>query len=118
MQEQNTVNLSALSDLCTPWCVHVAVTLRIADHIASGMSGVDELAAAAWVDPNIITKKETRYLDVDLARGANYGNTLSWSDNDKPKLDLRPIEIQVDLDKEKFYRMFVELMKSETPKKP
>ena len=78
----------------------------------------DELAAAAWVDPSIITKTETRYLDVDLPRGANYGNTLSWGDNDKPKLDLRPIEIQVDLDREKFYRKFVDLMKAETPKKP
>src|SRR3989442_1069330 len=29
-------DLWALSDLCTPWCVHVAATLRIADHIAAG----------------------------------------------------------------------------------
>jgi hypothetical protein len=29
--------LSALTDLCTPWCIHVVATLRIADHIAAGI---------------------------------------------------------------------------------
>src|ERR1035438_7840075 len=33
----------------------------------------DELAAAAWIDPTIITKTETRYMSVDLDRGAGYG---------------------------------------------
>ncbi len=47
MQEQETVNLFELSDLCTPWCVHVVATLRIADHIAAGAAGLNELAAAA-----------------------------------------------------------------------
>ena len=35
----------------------------------------DELAAAAWVDPSVITKEETLYLDVDTTRGTNYGDT-------------------------------------------
>lgn len=77
----------------------------------------DELAAAAWLDPSIITKNETRYMDVDLDRGADYGNTLTWSDHDKPKVDVKPVEIQVDLNSEKFYKMFVELLTAETPKK-
>ncbi|MFY9561338.1 MAG: nucleoside hydrolase [Terriglobales bacterium] len=76
----------------------------------------DELAAAAWLDPSLITKKETRYMDVDLDRGANYGNILTWTDKDKPKLEIRPVEIQVDLDTERFYRMFVDLLKAETPR--
>lgn len=70
----------------------------------------DELAAAAWIDPGIITKRETRYMGVDLDRGAGYGNTLTWSENDKPKLTRPSVEIQVDLDAEKFYRMFITLM--------
>ncbi len=44
---QKTVNLNALSDLCTPWCVHVVATLRIADHLAAGMDEINALAAAA-----------------------------------------------------------------------
>ena len=38
----------------------------------------DELAAAAWIDPTLITKSETRYMALDLDRGAGYGNTLTW----------------------------------------
>jgi purine nucleosidase len=75
----------------------------------------DELAAAAWIDPTLITKRETRYMDVDIDRGAGYGNTLTWTENDKPKFSAQPVEIQVDLDTEKFYRMFVSLMSASTP---
>jgi len=77
----------------------------------------DELAAAAWLDPSVITKKETRYMDVDLDRGAGYGNILTWTDLDKPRVEVQPVEIQVDLDSEKFYKMFVELLSAATPKK-
>jgi len=76
----------------------------------------DELAAAAWLDPTLITKKETRFLDVDLGRGAGYGNMLTWTDRDKPKVDVQPAEIQVDLDTERFYKMFVDLLTAPTPK--
>ena len=76
----------------------------------------DELAAAAWLDPSIITKKETRYMDIDLDYGANYGNILTWNEQDKPKLDLQQVEIQDDLDTEKFYKMFVDLLSAPTPK--
>jgi len=75
----------------------------------------DELAAAAWIDPTLITKRETRFMQVDLDRGAGYGNTLTWTEQDKPKLAAPPVEIQVDLDLERFYRMFVSLMTAPTP---
>jgi purine nucleosidase len=70
----------------------------------------DELAAEAWLDPTIITQRETRYMDVDIDHGAAYGNTLTWTDRDKPAVQLQPVEIQVDLDKEKLYKMFIGLM--------
>lgn len=76
----------------------------------------DELAAAAWLDPSIITKKETLFLDVDLDRGAGYGNTLSWSSHDKPKNEVQPAEVQDDLDLDKFYKLFVDLLSAPTPK--
>jgi len=75
----------------------------------------DELAAAAWINPTLITKRETRYMDVDLEQGAGYGNTLTWTEKDKPKLARQPVEIQVDLDTQKFYQMFVSLMTAPTP---
>jgi SAM-dependent methyltransferase len=47
MPKQEAVNLWELSDLCTPWCVHVVATLRIADHIVAGVDEINALAAAA-----------------------------------------------------------------------
>jgi purine nucleosidase len=76
----------------------------------------DELAALAWLDPSLITAKETRYLDLDLNHGAGYGNTLSWTEHDKPTIAGRPIELQTDLDTERFYKMFVDLLTAPTPR--
>lgn len=35
-----------LGDLCTPWCVHVVATLRIAEHLRAGRSNISDLAQA------------------------------------------------------------------------
>jgi purine nucleosidase len=77
----------------------------------------DELASVAWLDPSIITKKETLYMDVDLDRGAGYGDTLTWTELNKPKLVTQPVEVQDDLDLEKFYKLFVSLLSAQTPTK-
>lgn len=76
----------------------------------------DELAAAAWIDPSIITKSQTRYMSVDLDRGAGYGNTLTWAADDQSHPATQRVEIQFDLDTERFYRMFVALVTAPTPK--
>jgi purine nucleosidase len=75
----------------------------------------DELAAAAWIRPSLITQRENRYISVNLGRGAGYGDTLTWTEKDKTKLGVQPVEIQVDLDTQSFYRMFVSLMSSAIP---
>jgi inosine-uridine nucleoside N-ribohydrolase len=75
----------------------------------------DELAAAAWLDPSVITRQETRYLSVDIGHGAGYGNTISWTARDKPKTAGPPVAIQMELDKQKFYDMFVKLMSAKIP---
>lgn len=54
MTDDQPVNLEALSDLCTPWCIHVVATLRIADHIDAGISEIHDLAAAAGCDPDVL----------------------------------------------------------------
>jgi purine nucleosidase len=75
----------------------------------------DELAAAAWLDPTLITRKITRYMSVDIDHGAAYGNTLTWTEKDNPGLGAQLVEIQEDLDLARFNKMFVELMKAPTP---
>src|ERR1700759_3055144 len=41
------VDLEQMLDLATPWCLRVAATLRIPEHIAAGHAGLADLAAAA-----------------------------------------------------------------------
>ncbi|MGH9312181.1 MAG: methyltransferase family protein, partial [Vicinamibacterales bacterium] len=50
------VSIWALSDLCTPWCVHVVATLRVADHIAAGKTRIEELAPAAGADADSLQR--------------------------------------------------------------
>jgi SAM-dependent methyltransferase len=44
------MNLWELSDLSTPWCIHVASTLRVADHLVAGHTEIKDLASAAGAD--------------------------------------------------------------------
>jgi hypothetical protein len=44
------MDFEELSDLCTPWCVHVVATLRIADHIVAGTTHIDDLTVASGAD--------------------------------------------------------------------
>src|SRR5207248_8541499 len=46
MPQPDPPNVWALSDLSTPWCVHVAATLQVAEKIAAGLAGISEIAAA------------------------------------------------------------------------
>ena len=75
----------------------------------------DELAAAAWIDPSIITRSESRYMGVNLDRGAGYGNTLTWALREVPRPATQAVEIQFDLDAKKFYDLFLRLMTAPTP---
>ncbi|MGA6987401.1 MAG: nucleoside hydrolase [Terriglobales bacterium] len=75
----------------------------------------DELTSAAWLDPSVITKKENRYMDVNVDCGPGYGDTLVWTDRDKPKRDVQSVEVQFDLDTDKFYKLFVDLLTAPTP---
>jgi 2,7-dihydroxy-5-methyl-1-naphthoate 7-O-methyltransferase len=50
MAPADSVDIGALTDLCTPWCIHVAATLRVADHMAAGLTRIEDLAGAAQAD--------------------------------------------------------------------
>lgn len=53
-EDEAGADLATLTDLQTPWCVHVVATLRIADRIAAGISDVDDLAAVAGCDADAL----------------------------------------------------------------
>ena len=75
----------------------------------------DELAAAAWLDPSLITRERYVYMDVSVDKGISYGDTIVWSDRDKPAISLQKVHAQMDVDWPKFQKMFVQLMSAPTP---
>ncbi len=58
----------------------------------------DELAAAVWLDPAIVTRREAMAVDVDLDHGAGYGNTLSWPAGKGPGLGECDVSLVFDVD--------------------
>jgi purine nucleosidase len=70
----------------------------------------DEIAAVAWLDPSLITKTRRLYVDVDVDHGAGYGETLAWEPGHQPGLGEQVVDVQEDLDRERFYHTFVELL--------
>jgi purine nucleosidase len=70
----------------------------------------DELEAAAWLDPKIVTRERELYVDVDLTRGSNYGDTLTWTVANKPERTLQLVHVQNDLDNARFDKVFIGLM--------
>src|SRR5258708_37509812 len=48
------VDLEQMLDLATPWCLRVAATLRLPEHIAAGHAGIADLATAAGCDPDAL----------------------------------------------------------------
>ena len=76
----------------------------------------DELAAAAWLDPSLITSQRTLLMDVDIDHGAGYGNTLVWNPGGGPGLGEQAVHAQIDVDKARFYRLFLDLTTRATPR--
>jgi len=60
MPTHEGADLDALTDLCTPWCIHVVATLRIADPVAAGVGDVKGLAAATGCDAYALRRALTR----------------------------------------------------------
>ncbi len=56
MSEPKPVDVWKLADLCTPWCVHVVVTLRVPDLVAEGKGEIRELAAAAGAEAEALAR--------------------------------------------------------------
>lgn len=68
----------------------------------------DELAAAVWLDPSVVTRRETLAVDVDTDGGAGYGNTLSWAAGKGPGLGERDVGVVFEVDVAKVNALVVE----------
>jgi purine nucleosidase len=75
----------------------------------------DELAAAAWLEPGIVTRERLVYMDVNTTHGAGYGDTLAWNDKDKPAILLNKIHAQVDVDAARLEKVLYQLFSKPAP---
>jgi inosine-uridine nucleoside N-ribohydrolase len=76
----------------------------------------DELAAAAWLDPSLITRERQLFMDVEIDHGAEYGNTVTWIPGDNPGLGEQLVHLQMDVNTSRLYAMFIDLMTRPTPR--
>ena len=78
----------------------------------------DEIAAAAVIDPSIITESKQIKVNIDIDHGAGYGQTIFIEDTVKAPAWLWKVStVQVDLDKDKFYKLYVDLISRPSRKK-
>jgi purine nucleosidase len=93
----------------------------------------DELTVASLIEPAVIKKSETMYLDVDVTHGPKYGHTVIWKPEKLPNFflpysgpsgvdpakwaghlqpppQLHPASVQMEVDVPKFEDVFVRLM--------
>ncbi len=90
------MDIWALSDLCTPWCVHVVVTLRIAEHLADGTTQIDDLATAAGAHAESLARVLRHLIRKGLFAESAPGQ-FALNDNARVLLD-PAIRLGLDLD--------------------
>lgn len=83
---------------------------------ADGFPMWDELAAAVWLDPSIVTRRQAMLVDV-ATDGAAYGSTLSWPLGHGPNLGEREVDVVQDIDLARFERLTVKLLTQPAPQK-
>jgi hypothetical protein len=58
----------------------------------------------------LITGQRQLYMDIDIDHGASYGKTIFWDSKAHVPPYLRLANVQFDIDAEKFYKLYIELM--------
>ena len=70
----------------------------------------DELAAAVWLDPSLVKRRQDMLVDVAVGEDADYGSTLSWPLGRGPGMGEREVEVIEDVDVPRFERLTVQLL--------
>lgn len=72
----------------------------------------DALTAAIFLEPDIATKVEERYVDVDGVVGLDYGRSVGFkTDAEGAPAGTRQAKILMDIDDERFWDLYVDLMR-------
>jgi inosine-uridine nucleoside N-ribohydrolase len=83
---------------------------RVASHPVSPLM-YDQIAVLSLLEPEVVTRTEEMWLDVEIDHGASYGNTLFWTEDRTPPPDVRKVRVHLDLDYPRFIDAFLTLMK-------
>ncbi|MEO0508595.1 MAG: nucleoside hydrolase [Verrucomicrobiota bacterium] len=59
----------------------------------------DEIAAAVWLEPELIVEQEKLYVDYNTHFGPGYGDTLSWREHYQPGLGEQPAMVIRKIDR-------------------
>ena len=70
----------------------------------------DEVEAAAWQNPAIVTRKVRLAMDIDLMPGPNYGAIVIWPAGKGPGLGEQDVEVVLHVDRPRMEAMFVDLL--------
>ena len=83
----------------------------VADHWAPVTSLMyDQIAVLSLLQPDVVRRSDTLWLDVEIDHGASYGTTLYWDARLDPPPGTRQVEVQFDLDYPRFIEHFIALM--------
>jgi inosine-uridine nucleoside N-ribohydrolase len=82
---------------------------------AEGFPMWDELAAAIWLDPSMVTRQQALLVDIATGDDAAYGSTLSWPLGHGPGLGERAVQVIQDVDVARFERFTVKLLTAPRP---
>ena len=70
----------------------------------------DELAAAVWLDPAVVTKQDTLFVDYNTQFSAGYGDLLSWRAGYQPGLGEQSAQVIREVDPARVEALMVRLM--------
>jgi inosine-uridine nucleoside N-ribohydrolase len=85
----------------------------IGAHIAKFEPGFplwDEIAAAVWLDPTLVTEQDRLFIDFNTVFSAGYGDMLSWRDHYQPGLGEQSSDVVRAVDPKRMEALMVKLM--------
>lgn len=83
---------------------------RLIERYEQGFPLWDEVAAAVWLDPSIVTARQTLFVDYDTQFGPGYGDTLSWSAGYQPGLGEQRAEVVMTIDAARMEKLMVDVL--------
>ncbi len=83
----------------------------------------DELTAAIMIKPELVTKLEERYIDIDTNYGPNYGRSIGYHESRRRSLSTpenfpagtQKVKIVFDINREAFWDFYVAMMTKSAP---